>query len=107
MEKQSERKFERYHVRAPAMIRQMVGNGIDHHLLLTRDISEGGAYFNTFEPQAYSGQVQIELLLEVTGSDNEVNYTYMTVNGEVIRHDAKGLAVSFTGESRLKRFNIS
>jgi len=107
MEFQSARKFDRYEVRAPAVVRQATGNGVKHHLLLTRDISEGGAYFNTMEPRAYSGRVQIELLLEVTGNDNEVNYTYMTVNGEVVRHDDMGIAVSFKGDSKLTTFHVN
>ena len=107
MSYQYARMFERFDLKAPAFIKSSNHNGIDHHLLLTRDISNGGAYFNTMESVRYQGHVQVELLFEVTNDDNRINYVYMTVSGEVVRHDESGLAVSFNEDSTLMPFNIN
>mgnify|MGYP006304822111 CR=1 FL=1 len=103
-----QRAFQRFVLTAPATIRQPTGeNGKHHHLLLTKDISCKGAYFNTMEPASYAKYVQIELLLQVADdSDHHVKYVYMTTTGEIVRHDARGLAIQFDDDAMLKPFHI-
>ena len=101
------RAFKRFDLTVPATIRQSGNeNGKDHHLLLTKNISSKGAYFSTMEPASYSGHVQVELLLQVTDSDNHRNYVYMTTTGEIVRCDEQGLAVQFDEDAMLKPFHI-
>ena len=102
------RAFERFDLTAPATIRQPANeNGEHHHLLLTKDISSKGAYFSTMEPASYEGHVQVELLLQVTDSDNHVKYVYMTTTGEIVRRDERGLAIQFDEDAMLKPFHIN
>lgn len=57
-------------------------NGKSHHLLLTKHLSNQGAYFNAIADFAFVGPVEVE----------------------VVRRKATGLAVRFRGESSLKHF---
>lgn len=101
------RETERFDLKVPAIIRHISKkNRKSHHLLLTRDISNKGAYFNAIEDFSYDGPVEVEVLLKVPGGEDEGNYVYMKSCGEVVRCDATGLAVKFSGESSLKPFYI-
>lgn len=103
-----QRACDRIELKVPALIRESSGtNGKHHHLLLTRDISNKGAYFNTMEPEAFAGPVEVEMLLEIPGSDNQVNYVYMTTSGDIVRREKRGLAVVFNEESKLVPFHIN
>ncbi|HMB16012.1 MAG TPA: PilZ domain-containing protein [Pelovirga sp.] len=103
-----QRAFERFELMAPATIRQPANtNGEHHHLLLTKDISCKGAYFSTMGAASYERYVQVELLLQITDSDHQVKYVYMTTTGEIIRRDQQGLAIQFDDDAILKPFYIN
>lgn len=103
-----QRACERIELKVPALVRSSTSsNGKHHHLFLTRDISNQGAYFNTMEPETMEGPVEIEMVLEITGSHDQVNYVYMTTSGNIVRREERGLAVMFNDESRLMPFQIN
>ena len=106
MKKLSERReTERFGLKVPAIVRQISeSNGKRHHLLLTRDISNQGAYFNAIDDFTYEGPVEVEVLLKVPGEEDDGNYVYMQTCGEVVRREETGLAIRFNGESSLKPF---
>ncbi|OHB34113.1 MAG: hypothetical protein A2X84_05835 [Desulfuromonadaceae bacterium GWC2_58_13] len=96
------RHSKRFVMQLPAFVKPCAGvDGGDPHLLLTRDISDRGAYFSSMEPMVYAGQVQVEVLLRVPGCDDQDIYLCMTTRGVVVRCEVDGLAVRFIGESRL------
>lgn len=100
-----QRATQRFDLKAPAIIKQSTAeNGQQHHLLLTRDLSSKGAYFITMYPVSYDGQVEIELLLQVTNDNNLTHYVHVLTCGEVIRHDEQGLAVRFDDDVKLMPF---
>lgn len=102
-----QRVCQRFELKVPALVRQATKQNSKHHqLLLTRDISDKGAYFNTMEAEAFSGTVEIELLLIIAGRDEEYNYVYMTASGEIIRREKMGLAVIFNDDCRLVHFHM-
>ena len=103
-----QRACERIEMKVPALVRPSTSSiGEHHHLFLTRDISNRGAYFNTLAPVALEGPVEIEMVLEITGSNDQVSYVYMTTSGDIVRHEERGLAVMFNEESRLMPFQIN
>ena len=107
MEQQERRFIQRFDMQQPAIVRPCTGtNDSERQLLLTRDISDQGAYFNSMEPLAYTGQVEVEVLINVPGGDDRGNYLSMIMRGEVVRCEATGLAVRFKEESSLKPFHI-
>ncbi len=102
-----QRACKRIELKIPALVRQTTTKYAKHHqLLLTRDISDKGAYFNTMEPDAFVGTVEIELLLTIADRDEQYNYVYMTTSGEIVRREKLGLAVIFNDDSRLVLFHI-
>jgi hypothetical protein len=106
MAKELERRaYIRYDMKLPATIQPVPGNDEnEYHLLLTRDISHMGAYFNMMKTFPYDGQIQVEILIEVSNHRNQSIYLYMTTSGEVVRCDESGLAVSFDEDFRLSPF---
>jgi hypothetical protein len=101
------RLIERFDLRVPAIIKQVANeNREEFHLLLTRDISSGGAYFDAMEPVSYDGRIEVQLLYEVQNSRNHVNYVQMSTTGTVVRSDSYGLAVNFDEKATLKPFHI-
>lgn len=100
------RGFRRFDMKLPATItaRGHAHNGSQYHLLLTRDISHNGAYFNMMQPVCCEGPVQVEILLEVPTDCKECIYLYLVANGEVVRREDKGLAVVFSEDFMLKPF---
>ena len=107
MEQQERRFIQRFAMQQPAIVRScMSTNGGERHLLLTRDISSCGAYFNSSEPLDYTGQVEVEVLINVPGSEDRGNYLSMITSGEIVRCEATGLAVRFKEEPSLKPFHL-
>lgn len=103
----NQRACKRIELKVPALVRQVpTVNDKHHQLLLTRDISDKGAYFNTMEADAFAGTVEIELLLAIAGRDDKYNYVYMTTSGEIIRREKLGLAVIFNDDCRLVHFHM-
>ncbi|MDW7771976.1 MAG: PilZ domain-containing protein [Desulfobulbaceae bacterium] len=109
MENELERRTcKRFEMNLPATIIQFAPavNGNNYHLLLTRDISHNGAYFRMMKPFSLQGPVQVEILLEVAGGCDGCMYLYLVANGEVVRCDESGLAVSFDEDFMLAPFHI-
>lgn len=102
------RKCRRFDMKLPATISAGAPghNGSNHHLLLTRDISHNGAYFNMMQPFSCEGPVQIEILFEVPTDCRKCIYLYLVANGEVVRSEDSGLAVRFSEDFMLKPFQI-
>jgi len=59
------------------------------------------------EPEALDGPVEVEMLLEIPGSDNQSNYVHITTSGEIVRREKRGLVVVFNEESKLIPFQIN
>lgn len=109
MENEHERRAcRRFEMKLPATVIYPSAdvNGNTHHLMLTRDISHTGAYFNMMKPFFYTGPVQVEVLLEVAGDCSKCMYIYMMAGGEVVRCDATGLAVIFNEDFMLAPFHL-
>jgi hypothetical protein len=99
------RRLERLDLRVPALVQPSTTPGANRAtncFLLTRDISSQGAYFQTLEPDAYEGQVQIKLILKVPTCTKQMKYMCLTMAGEVLRRDAAGLAVRFEDDYTLR-----
>lgn len=102
------REFRRFDMKLPATISAMSSakKGHNYHLLLTRDISHNGAYFNMMQPVSCDGPVQVEILLEVPTDCKNCIYLYLVANGKVVRREDSGLAVMFSEDFMLKPFQI-
>lgn len=100
------REFRRFDMKLPATISTRASGhiGSNYHLLLTRDISHNGAYFNMMQPVYCDGPVQVEILLEVPTDCKKCIYLYLVANGEVVRREDSGLAVVFSEDFLLKPF---
>jgi len=105
MPKSDHRLFERYELKVPALLHPSSDATFKQNcLVLSRDISCGGAYFHTSEPQSYSGRVQVEMLMKIPTQDEQPKYIYMTTTGEVMRHEATGVAIKFDDSYSLSPF---
>jgi hypothetical protein len=102
------RACKRFDMNLPATIVQPSSgvNGNNFHLLLTRNISHTGAFFNMMKPFSYDGPVQVEILLEVAGGCDKCMYLYLVAKGEVVRRDDSGLAVIFNDDFMLAPFPV-
>lgn len=94
----------RFEVKVPAIISHPAGDGKgkECHMLLTRDISNSGAYLTMMKPIFYDGPMEIEILLEV--STERKHYVCMTTNGKIVRRTETGIAVNFDEEFSLSPF---
>jgi len=101
------RAYKRFEMKLPATIIQETSgvNGHKFHLLLTRDISHNGAYFNTMKPCSYKGPLQVEILIDMSGECNRC-FLYMMTSAEVVRCDDSGMAVIFDEDFMLAPFHI-
>jgi len=105
MARTDKRLLERFELKLPALVHLPVRtNGNGYHLLLTRNVSSGGAYFHTMEPLSCNGQVHVEMLFKVKTSDNQIKYSYVATTGEVVRRDETGIAVRFDDEYTLSPY---
>jgi len=105
MSESNRRLVERYDMKVPALLYPPAdGDDTSSRFVLTRDISSSGAYFHTLEPQAYEGQLQVELLLQVPVLDNRIRYMYLSTTGEVTRRDETGVAVRFDRDYTITPF---
>ncbi len=92
------RKFERFEINAPATLEV---NGQDNRTLQlhTKDISAGGAYFQSAEPLDQGVKVTAEIIIpnetitNLTGTEFQLK-----VHGTVVRTDDGGMAVRFLGQ---------
>jgi len=106
MPKSKQRVFERFHTQMPALLMPRSGDdGNTHRLLLTRDISSGGAYFYTREPVFEGKEVQIEILIPIAVDEDHIHHLYLETQGEVTRRESEGVAVRFTGDYKLRPFS--
>lgn len=102
MNDHAHRVSQRFELQLPAIVKPYLGADVgDSHLVLTRDISDQGVYFNVMNTSNYPDQVQVEILLQVSGHDSKDVYVCMTTRGEVVRRETEGLAVKFVGKSRM------
>jgi hypothetical protein len=99
--KKERRNLDRLELEVPALIQATGGDGSDHRILLTRDISSNGAFFRTAAANSYDCRVDVKLLLQVPSLDSEAKYVCLTTTGEVLRRDPTGLAVRFGDDYQL------
>jgi type IV secretory pathway ATPase VirB11/archaellum biosynthesis ATPase len=87
------RASKRLEMKLPATIVQSTThNGNEHHLLLTRDISSNGTYFNILKPFTYDGHVQDVILIDISCDCDKVIYIILTASGNVVRCGESGMA---------------
>ena len=102
MPKTDRRQIERLHLQVPALIQSSTGDSHESsRFLVTRDISSKGAYFQTSEPYPHEGLVHIKLILKVPSYNQQMKYTCLTTEGEVMRRDASGFAIRFANDYSL------
>jgi c-di-GMP-binding flagellar brake protein YcgR len=94
------RKLERFRIEIPAKIEV---TRTDHeemqHVLFTKDISSGGAYFRTEKPLSVGTEVRVDLVLPLDKlkkflSDREK--VTVNVTGKVLRSEPHGMAIGFS-----------
>ncbi len=79
-----------------------VRNGGHKVDLLTRDISVGGAYFETDSPLDVGERLEIDFYLPLEWLRGmEDNFLKVCTSGKVVRSDPNGMAVMFDGEYSL------
>ena len=100
------RRLERFELEIPATVE--VISDLDQEErrrlnLLTSDICSGGAYFHTDEPLAEGTQVNIDLVLSRESLKKlSGKQAYIKVSGKVIRSEAKGMAICFSPNYRIR-----
>lgn len=95
------RNLDRLELEVPALIQASGGDHTDHRILLTKDISSNGAFFQTTAAHSYDCRIDVKLLLKVPSLDSDVKYVCLTTTGEVLRRDSTGLAVRFGDDYQL------
>jgi hypothetical protein len=97
---ENKRKYERFKLVFPATLEAVGSNSIlNFH---TRDISAGGAYFETSVPMKMGVKLEIEIIItngafaKLTGTQPKIK-----AQGKVIRSEPQGMAVSFTGHEKI------
>ena len=98
MTDEEKRQAERYPLRAPAMVECSPAPADANCLLLmTRNLSGGGAYFSARTPVTVDTDVKVGIFLEVSKlREIPVNgHVYVQASGTVLRSDATGMAVRF------------
>ena len=103
------RKFQRFSLKLPAKITPMApGEEPETFNLLTRDLSAGGAFFNTEKPIPRGTRVRLELtvanefLQGLTGAQGHIE-----VEGTVVSVSSSGMAICFDEEYRFIKKNGS
>lgn len=96
------RSLERFDLALPAIIRSGApyGDGEESITrLLTKNICEGGGYFPTSESFPKGTKVRVDLILPLTGSTLKrlkKDRAKVSVDGTVLRSEAKGMAIGFS-----------
>ncbi len=97
---ENKRKYERFNLKFPATIEVVGSNRIlNFH---TRDISSGGAYFETSGPIEMGVKLEIEIIItngaftKLTGTQPKIK-----TQGTVIRSEPQGMAASFSGHEKI------
>lgn len=99
------RDSKRFALKLPALINQAAAsNDIEAHIILTRDISNLGAYFHSPHSSSYEGRLKIELLIVLHHEADQTEYMRMTTTGEVVRREETGIAVRFDANTKLVPF---
>ena len=96
------RSLERFDLALPAIIRSgaLYGKGKESITrLLTKNIGEGGAYFPTSKPLSEGTKVRVDLILPLSGftlKHSKMDKAKVSVDGTVLRSEAKGMAIGFS-----------
>ena len=95
------RKLERFDLRLPAEIECVAP--IKHKFsVLTRNISAGGAYFDTTIRFPESTRLKINLFVSIKGTENmPPKQVQIDVRGFVLRSERTGMAVRFDKDYRM------
>ena len=97
-----QRRLDRFDVALSATIRSGAPHGEGGETisrLLTKDICEMGAYFSTSQPLSEGTEVRVELILplsELKLKRVKEDKSLISVDGTVLRTEAKGMAIGFS-----------
>jgi len=110
IETKNKRRLERFDLEIPAKVKVTVSAEVEEVCdLLTNDISSGGAFFHTDEPLPEGTTVEIDLILPLSKLiktlEGSSQYTRIKVNGQVLRSESKGMAVSFHEDYQISPWN--
>jgi hypothetical protein len=98
------RELLRFQLRAPAVVKAAMKEGVVVTELFTRDICSHGAYFQTETPLPVGVNVQITLFLLTSAIREWRGRPYkvrVTTEGTVVRSEGDGMAVAFHKGYRL------
>jgi hypothetical protein len=96
------RKLERFDIALSAIIRSGAPYGEGEEAitrLLTKDICEMGAYFSTSQPLPEGTEVGVDLILPLSEfrlKRVKEDKSIVSVDGTVLRTEAKGMAIGFS-----------
>lgn len=102
------RQYERFTLTLPCTVEMLGSDSREQINAQTRDISAGGAYFQTWQP--FQEGLAVKLRLHVTSEKLKLltgAQVLVKVDGTVLRSDSKGMAVSFNGDYELVRLRVS
>jgi hypothetical protein len=98
------RQLQRFLLKAPAIVKTAVENQDMVSELFTRDISSGGAFFQTDNPLPAGSSVEITLFLLTSAFRAWRGRPYkvkITTGGTVVRTEDEGMAVAFSEQYRM------
>ena len=102
------RQYERLTLTLPGTVEMLGSDSREQINVQTRDISAGGAYFQTWQP--FPEGLDVKLRLHVTSEKLKLltgAQVLVKVDGTVLRSDPTGMAVSFNGDYELVRLRVS
>ncbi len=96
MQGNRERNYDRYDVELTSFL-QLVGEEETTSVeIVTKDVSAGGAFFETDRPIANGTEVKVDLVMPVSKlTMMRASRAHIRVSGVVTRADKKGIAVCF------------
>lgn len=106
----NKRRLERFDLEIPAKVKVSVSAEVEEVSdLFTNDISSGGAFFHTEQPLPEGTVVEIDLILPldklIKSQKGSGQYTRVKVNGQVLRSETTGMAVSFHDDYQISPWN--
>ena len=109
IESKNKRRVERFDLEIPAKVKVSVSAEVEEvSEVLTNDISSGGAFFHTDQPLPEGTVVEIDLILPLSKLTKSLKgseqYTRIKVNGQVLRSESTGMAVSFHDDYQISPF---